>query len=512
MGRGALGKMATDMVELARICKKWSRGVASDDELAELIRVRVGGPSPEFKALQQLEITLAPPAERKELAKLQLERKWLATLQVAMRALKTKGLTIREVKDVHEFAQAARDVLRRAHASRVTQNYAAEVSLYASRRAGRALLSLKRSQGRRTDKLPAAVAGSSEYQQALDETKTSGETARRWQRIAKVQEEIWQEYIFKQKVERDDEISAAGLMAFAAARGDTTALAQRFGAPPFSVLDLKQGYWADRKRAWEELGLKGDAGRGDEHEPALDINIATYNSRTDISVFNPALAETMYTWFAPAGGHVLDPFAGGATRGIVAAKLGYKYTGIELRPGQVRDNYAQAEPMGLGPAWVCGDSAKLSSYLGREKFDLIFTCPPYFDLERYTEADERDGSRFKTYAEFMAWYENVFRQAVQHLKRDRFAVVVVGEIRDERGFYRNFVGDTTTCLLRLGLRYYNEIILATPIGSLPCRDGAPFSKYRKIGKSHQNVLCFWKGDDAKRIPQVLGALGTKGEA
>jgi len=39
-------------------------------------------------------------------------------------------------------------------------------------------------------------------------------------------------------------------------------LQERFGVPPFSVLDARQGYWQDRKRAWIALGIKSELGRG----------------------------------------------------------------------------------------------------------------------------------------------------------------------------------------------------------------------------------------------------------
>jgi tRNA G10 N-methylase Trm11 len=51
----------------------------------------------------------------------------------------------------------------------------------------------------------------------------------------------------------------------------------------------------------------------------------------------------MYRWFVPQEGTVLDPFAGGSVRGVVAAHLGYKYTGIELRKEQVKANEKQAK-------------------------------------------------------------------------------------------------------------------------------------------------------------------------
>lgn len=47
-------------------------------------------------------------------------------------------------------------------------------------------------------------------------------------------------------------------------------LVERFGVPPFSVLDARQGYWQDRKRAWIALGIKSELGRGDSNLLGLE--------------------------------------------------------------------------------------------------------------------------------------------------------------------------------------------------------------------------------------------------
>lgn len=39
-------------------------------------------------------------------------------------------------------------------------------------------------------------------------------------------------------------------------------LADRFGIPPFSVLNAREGWWQDRKRAWLALGITSEVGRG----------------------------------------------------------------------------------------------------------------------------------------------------------------------------------------------------------------------------------------------------------
>lgn len=40
-------------------------------------------------------------------------------------------------------------------------------------------------------------------------------------------------------------------------------LAERFGIVPFSVLNAREGWWQDRKRAWLALGIQSEVGRGE---------------------------------------------------------------------------------------------------------------------------------------------------------------------------------------------------------------------------------------------------------
>jgi hypothetical protein len=40
-------------------------------------------------------------------------------------------------------------------------------------------------------------------------------------------------------------------------------LGEKFLVPPFSILDSRQGYWQDRKRAWKGLGIQSEVGRGE---------------------------------------------------------------------------------------------------------------------------------------------------------------------------------------------------------------------------------------------------------
>lgn len=215
------------------------------------------------------------------------------------------------------------------------------------------------------------------------------------------------------------------------------------------------------------------------------------------SIFDPVLCELAYRWFSPPAGRVFDPFAGGSVRGIVAAKLGREYTGVDLRPEQAAANEEQAARLcqGVTPSWVVGDAVD-SAELAPGEYDFLFSCPPYADLERYSD-DPRDLSTMG-YDEFLEVYRAIIAAACGMLAEDRFACFVVGDVRCRKtGKYRGFPADTARAFLDAGLELYNDAVLVTAVGSLPIRVGKQFSASRKLGKTHQNVLVFVKGDAAR---------------
>jgi DNA modification methylase len=279
-------------------------------------------------------------------------------------------------------------------------------------------------------------------------------------------------------------------------------LSARFLIPPFSVLNAREGWWQDRKRAWLALGIKSEEGR-DIAPTNVPKNAPAYmqgrGNNEGGSIFDPVLCELSYVWFSPVGGIVLDPFAGGSVRGIVASKLGRQYIGHELRQEQVDANRAQGSEICVDelmpPAWICGDSRTIDSTCKDVQADMIFSCPPYADLEIYSN-DPKDLSTL-AYEEFKSVYFEIIKKSCALLKQDRFACFVVGEVRDKKGNYYDFVGDTIDAFKAAGLHYYNEAILVTSVGTLPIRAGKAFSASRKLGKTHQNILVFVKGDGKK---------------
>lgn len=127
--------------------------------------------------------------------------------------------------------------------------------------------------------------------------------------------------------------------------------------------------------------------------------------------------------------------------------------------------------------------------------DFLFSCPPYYDLEVYSDL-ENDASNQGTYNEFLKILENAFTDSVKCLKDDRFAVVVVGDIRDNTGAYYGFPDDIKRIFRNAGMCLYNELIYVEPFGTIGVRCNR-YMMSRKVVKQHQHVLVFYKGDTSK---------------
>lgn len=88
-------------------------------------------------------------------------------------------------------------------------------------------------------------------------------------------------------------------------RPDTRGIiADKFLVPPFSVFNGREGFWQDRKRAWISIGIKSEAGRGENVSTTTVCATDWMKRGTDEggSIFDPVLCEIAYRWFVCVGG------------------------------------------------------------------------------------------------------------------------------------------------------------------------------------------------------------------
>ena len=288
-------------------------------------------------------------------------------------------------------------------------------------------------------------------------------------------------------------------------------LKDRFGTNPFSVLRADTADWIKQKRQWEYIlqdrknNVRDTVAKGNtpyiNNFEKEDFKGAKSPNAGMISTFDPFLCELMVKWFSEEGDLIVDPFAGGVVRGAVSCILKRAYIGIDISEKQVEHNRKQWQDIKgrydiskeLDPTYYIGDSKECMPELMTGSVDMILTCPPYYNLERYTDK-QADLSNMGSYAEFYSLYKYILEECARALKPGGYAVIVVEEIRDKDGSFYGFVPDTIRACMNAGLQYYNEMILVNPIAILGIRSTKYFVASRKVGRHHQNVLVFKKGE------------------
>jgi len=278
-----------------------------------------------------------------------------------------------------------------------------------------------------------------------------------------------------------------------------SALHERFVAPPFSILDTKQGYWSDRKKIWREL--IGDNGESRQNTLVENPDCAMGAINNGVSLLDPVLSEIITKWFSPLKSNIFDPFAGDTVFGYVSTYENHnKFIGIELREEQATLNNERTCERAT---YICDDGRNVDKHIEKGTQDLLFSCPPYYDLEVYSDL-ENDASNQETYEEFFEIIDDAFTKSIKCLKDNRFAVIVVGDVRDKDGFYYDYPGDIKRLFMREGMKLYNDIILSDAIGTAGMRANS-FMRKRKVVKVHQNVLVFYKGG-IETIPNDFPSL------
>lgn len=242
-----------------------------------------------------------------------------------------------------------------------------------------------------------------------------------------------------------------------------------------------------RVRDWRRL--TGETGHDGERNQTFRADHNSSYTGTH-SVFPAPLMEMIILRYAgPQGSHILDAFAGGPPRGLVSCIMGHKYTGFEIRQAQIDENLDVLKRLELsGANYVNGDGCLLDT---DGMFDCGVTCPPYYDLEVYSD-QQGDISNHRSYAEFNAsmWYcANAY---FERLKPGAFCCIVVGLFRNKvTGELIDFPADTVQNFREAGFLYWQNIVLSKNFASAAIRAGNAW-RGRKLIPIFENLLVFKK--------------------
>lgn len=211
------------------------------------------------------------------------------------------------------------------------------------------------------------------------------------------------------------------------------------------------------------------------------------------SVLDPVACEVIARFFMPKdGGRIYNPFGGGVQMGYIAGACGYGYVASEIRQNQCDANNAICSEFD-GVRWIKSNSAE---YSPDGEFDMVFSCPPYYRVERYVDYDGNppagEINSLPSYDEFMAILFAGYRRAIDALKDNRFFVVMTGDSRDKNGAYYCHEADTELFLKRNGLSIYNRIVyLEAEFTRLA--HAKKTLHLRKFPKREQKIIVAYKG-------------------
>lgn len=257
---------------------------------------------------------------------------------------------------------------------------------------------------------------------------------------------------------------------------------ERYGVWPITV-------WDCDKSSRITMGLKRSVGDDSQHRRGEGQT--PYGYMDGISVFDPAVASWILNCYAPTNGLCFDPFAGGGTRAIMAAKHGLAYLGVELRAEEVEAVKARCERCRVSDSVhiECGDSRDCSQIASTASADFCYTCPPYHDLEQYN-GGPADLSMCGSYKEFIQEMRRVVQECFRVLKPGTHSVWVVGLTRDKTGNLLCLNHDITGLHRSCGFTVKEEIILSHKNNGAVTRVGNFDKGRRLLIRTHEYALVF----------------------
>lgn len=237
-----------------------------------------------------------------------------------------------------------------------------------------------------------------------------------------------------------------------------------------------------------------------------EVVTTTKAHNANASVLDPVACEVIARFFMPAsGGRIYNPFGGGVQMGYIAGASGYEYLASEIRQNQTDANNLICSEF-PGVKWVNADS---SDYAPDGEFDMVFTCPPYYKVEKYVDYDglppEGELNTIPTYEEFRETLFRGYAKAIRSLKDERFFVVMVGDSRGKDGGYHCTEAETELFLRDQGLKVYNRIVYLEAEFTRLAHAKRTLNT-RKFPKREQKIIAAFKGDTAN-ISQSFSNLG-----
>lgn len=268
---------------------------------------------------------------------------------------------------------------------------------------------------------------------------------------------------------------------------------REFDYLPVSIFNENKGEAMAVKKYWRKLyNVQSDLfdiGRNAKRPPLVWADkYCKGDFNHGMSIFSEPLCQFLISaFFEPGEGRVLDPFAGGPTRGLITEFNGYDYLGVDLSQrqidynNQIIDRAIQLGYLRKRPQYVVGDSLEELDKIPGE-FDYLLTCPPYHDLEVYSDHD-KDLSNMPVEI-FAESYREIIKKAAKLVNKRM--IFVVGNTSK-----CNLYIETVNACQESGFSLKSECIRMSPIG-LKAIGLNILKRVKNVVKIHEYCLVFEK--------------------
>jgi DNA modification methylase len=274
---------------------------------------------------------------------------------------------------------------------------------------------------------------------------------------------------------------------------DNEKVVTQVGWLPLSVIEPPR----QTKKIWKNAYLNDGL---DEQRRSDD---AKYLSGLGFSEFHAGLTEDVLHYWSVVGSVVVDPFAGRATRAFVTSKLGREYYGYEISPTTVDRVQKHLDSYNIDST-IYLDNGCYMKQTPNDFADLVMTCPPYHQLEKYESVDNQL-SDVKEYVNFLGMLQICAVNIKRVLKPGGFLVWVCADWRDGKEF-RSFHSDSIRMFKNVGLKYHDIVIMKnkSPFASMQL---GKVAANRYTSKVHEYILVFRKEGELEYPSETIRQEG-----
>jgi len=205
--------------------------------------------------------------------------------------------------------------------------------------------------------------------------------------------------------------------------------------------------------------------------------LATFSHTARVSNFRPTAAKAIYESYSGDGDIVVDFSAGYGGRMLGCLPLHRQYVGIDPCLDQIkglRNMKAKLGTLVTIKARTNIHRACAENFLATiqtSSVALVFSSPPYFDLERYSNEKSQSYVKFPVYERWLTEFlEKIFCESRRILKRGGYMVINVADVNGYK---------LTDDALGLATKYFKLVdTLRLRLSHLPYQRTHPMNAYK----------------------------------